>query len=68
VRIPRGFFDRSEVIIEICQKNSKIEICPKKISKMTSYFKKNFQEITETKTDKIKNRDKPRLFLIQKQI
>jgi len=31
-------------------------------------YKKNFQEIIKTKTDEIKNRDKSRLFLIQKQI
>jgi hypothetical protein len=58
--------DRCEVIFEIfVKKTQKSKFALKKISKMTSHFKENFQEIIKTKTDGTKNRDKSRLFLIQ---
>jgi hypothetical protein len=51
----------------LSEKTQKSKFVLKKISIMTSHFKKNFQEIIKTKTDETKNRDKSRLFLIQKQ-
>jgi hypothetical protein len=59
-----------EFIIEIfVKKTQKSKFVLKKISKMTSKndFKKNFSRDNKTKTDETKNRDKSRLFLIQKQ-
>ncbi len=61
------FFWVFEIFVKKTQKSKFVLKKISKISEMTSHFKKNFQEIIMTKTDEIKNRDKSRLFLIQKQ-